>query len=95
LWLFRGFRRVGERVDGFELLDAGLGVGGCGFQLFISAFPSALSIGVSGSAFQRFSVSAFQRFSVSEFTPAFFPIGINLSGNSGLAFETSSVKFLS
>jgi len=38
------------------------------------------------------SISASQVFSIA---PAFFPIGINLNGNSGLAFETASVNFLS
>jgi hypothetical protein len=55
---------VGAGVDGFELLDAGLGVSACGFQLLISAFPAARSLpdlrslggvgGVGGSAFKIF-----------------------------------------
>jgi len=87
LWLFRGFRWVGAGVDGFELLDAGLGASGCGFQLFISAFPPARSLpdlrslggvgGVGGSAFQLLPISSssFQRFSVSAFQNfSFYPM---------------------
>ena len=33
---FWGFRRVGAGVDGFELLDAGLGVDRCGFKLLVA-----------------------------------------------------------
>jgi len=40
-------------------------------------------------------ITAFQPLRFSAFTPVFFPVGINLNGNSGLAFETASVKFLS